>query len=60
MAEYVMYKEIQDKINSLLKENRILKDLINDLPDNVINSMYEETKKQEWRKIYEKRKNTKQ
>ena len=60
MSEYVMYKELQDKLNVLIKENHILKDLISTLPDEYVEAMYKQTRNDEWRKIYEKRKNTKQ
>ena len=55
MTEYVMYKELQDKLNVLIKENHILKDLISTLPDEYVEAMYKQTKNDEWRKIYEKR-----
>ena len=60
MTEYVMYKELQDRLNFLIKENHILKDLINTLPDEYVEAMYKQTRKQEWRKVYEERINKKQ
>ena len=51
MTEYVMYKELQDKLNVLIKENHILKDLISTLPDEYVEAMYKQTRNDEWRKI---------
>lgn len=59
MTKYIMYKEIQDKINSLLKENRKLKQMIDILPDEIVDFMYKNTKNKGWRDVYNERTNKK-